>query len=282
MASNVRDLGKAQNAYDRRDSKESIMAHRRKYTAIDGVDNCDTNSEDGHSDAGDYLKSFIFGGLDGTVTTFTLACAAIGGNYPVQTLMVLGVAKVLSDAISMGLGDAMSEMAETEFVNAEKAREKWEMQNYLEGELEEMVELYVKKGFEEKDASQILNIMVKKNPEFFLNHMLVQELGLMPPDEDDSPLLKGLVMFCSFAICGMAVLIPFVVAEKFTLHHSSSRNMAYMVCIAITVCVLGGLGVVKARFSKQNPVKSGFQYVAVGGLSAFVAFAISSAVSAYH
>ena len=80
----------------------------------------------------------------------------------------------------------------------------------------------------------------------------------------------------------MAVLIPFVVAEKFTLHHSSSRNMAYMVCIAITVCVLGGLGVVKARFSKQNPVKSGFQYVAVGGLSAFVAFAISSAVSAYH
>ena len=96
MASNVRDLGEAQNAYDRRDSKESIMAHRRKYTAIDGVDNCDSKSEDGHSDAGDYLKSFIFGGLDGTVTTFTLACAAIGGNYPVETLMVLGVAKVLS------------------------------------------------------------------------------------------------------------------------------------------------------------------------------------------
>ena len=282
MASNVRDLGKAQNAYDRRDSKESIMAHRRKYTAIDGLDNCDKNSEDGHSDAGDYLKSFIFGGLDGTVTTFTLACAAIGGNYPVQTLMVLGVAKVLSDAISMGLGDAMSEMAETEFVNAEKAREKWEMQNYLEGELEEMVELYVKKGFEEKDASQILNIMVKKNPEFFLNHMLVQELGLMPPDEDDNPLLKGLVMFCSFAICGMAVLIPFVVAEKFTLHHSSSRNMAYMVCIAITVCVLGGLGVVKARFSETESCKERFQYIAVGGLSTKRYSQHGTMVSSYH
>jgi VIT1/CCC1 family predicted Fe2+/Mn2+ transporter len=280
MASTVRDLNEAQNAYDRRDSKESIMAHRKKYTSIGGMDG-DAHSEDGHSDAGDYLKSFIFGGLDGTVTTFTLVCAAIGGSYPVATLMVLGVAKVLSDAISMGLGDALSEMAEGEFVRAEKAREKWEMQNYLEGELEEMVELYVKKGFKEQDAKKILKLMVDKNPAFFLDHMLVQELGLMPPDEDDSPIMKGLVMFCSFAFCGMCVLIPFVIAERSTLQKSSQRSLAYAVCVFITMCVLGGLGVVKAKVSKQNPVKSGFQYIAVGGLSASVAFGISAFVRAY-
>lgn len=281
MADKVRDLDKAKGAYDRKDSKESIMAHRRKYTQIEGMEDCST-SEDGHTDAGDYLKSFIFGGLDGTVTTFTLVCAAIGGSYPVSTLMVLGIAKVLGDAISMGLGDAMSEMAESEFVKAEKAREKWEMQNFLEGELDEMVELYVKKGFEKKDAQQILNLMVKKNPEFFLDHMLVQELGLMPPDEDDSPVMKGIVMFCSFACCGMCVLVPFVVAERSTLSRSSSRVFAYSICVGITMLVLGGLGVIKAKVSKQSEFKSAIQYIAVGGFSAFVAFGISSLVSSYH
>jgi hypothetical protein len=57
---------------------------------------------------------------------------------------------------------------------------------YTEGEKREMVELYIKRGMTETDAENVIEIMSKyKN--FFLDVMMVEELGLMPPDEDDSP-----------------------------------------------------------------------------------------------
>ena len=44
------------------------------------------------------------------------------------------------------------------------------MEHYSEGELAEMVELYVQRGFDEADARTILEIM-SKNRRFFLDHM---------------------------------------------------------------------------------------------------------------
>eukprot|EP00940_MAST-03C_sp_MAST-3C-sp2_P000793 g793.t1 len=281
MADRVRDLEKAKDAYTERNSSGSIAAHRLKSAVRNGfpsgLDFSD-GAEEAHSDAGPYLKSMVFGGLDGTVTTFTLVCASVGGGLSTSTLIVLGIAKVLGDAVSMGLGDAVSDMAEFSFVTSERNREQWEMQNYLEGEIDEMVELYVKKGFKEGDAREILQLMVEKNPDFFLDHMLVQELGLMPPDEDESPMKKGIVMFTSFAVCGIMVLGPFVVFAEEAGSMKGSR-VAYTMSILITMLVLASLGWVKASFTNQSKMKSALQYVVIGGLSASVAFLISRVTS---
>lgn len=277
MADQTRSLGGARDAYSSLNQDASRAAHT--LTAVRNLG----DAEEAHSDAGDYLKSCVFGGLDGTVTTFTLVCAALGGNYSYTTIVVLGVAKVLSDAVSMGLGEGVSELAEVNYVRAEKAREKWEMDNHLTGELDEMVALYVEQGFEEEDAKTILGLMVEKNPAFFLDHMMVQELGMMPPD-DESPLKKGLCMFASFAVCGGAVIMPFALAE---LHSTAgatdetkmySKQTAYMLSVMVAILVLAGLGWLKAGLTNQNKVISSIQYVGVGAFSAAVAFGISSTV----
>ena len=48
----------------------------------------------------------------------------------------------------------------------------------LQGEIKEMVDLYVEKGISQPDAENIISTM-SKYPEFFVDHMMVQELGLM-------------------------------------------------------------------------------------------------------
>ena len=55
----------------------------------------------------------------------------------------------------MGFGDYLSSKAELAFQLKEKSRETWEYDNYLEGEKKEMVELYVKKGMTEEDATLV-------------------------------------------------------------------------------------------------------------------------------
>lgn len=65
------------------------------------------------------------------------------------------------------------------------------MENYPEGEKNEMVEIYVKAGFTKEHAEQAINIL-SQNKGWFVDHMMVQELGIMPTDPDDNPMKNGM------------------------------------------------------------------------------------------
>lgn len=54
-----------------------------------------------------------------------------------------------------------------------------------------MKEIYTDKGYSDEDAESLVNLLAK-NKEFFVDHMMVHELGIMPPDKDDDPKKKGL------------------------------------------------------------------------------------------
>ena len=77
---------------------------------------------------------------------------ATGGGLDVHTILILGFSNIFADALSMGVGDALSTKAENEFILGEKMREEWEMKNNPEGEIDEMVDLYVEKGMSKEDA----------------------------------------------------------------------------------------------------------------------------------
>lgn len=106
----------------------------------------------------------------------------------------------------MGVGEYLSGVSETQYTISERNREEWEFDSNPEGEIKEMVDLYMEKGFSEEEAEHILRIMAKHR-DFFIDHMMVEELGLMSPDEDESPMKNGLVMFLSFLTFGIIPLL---------------------------------------------------------------------------
>ncbi len=64
------------------------------------------------------------------------------------------------------------------------------MENFEEGEKKEMVEIYMRRGFSASDASAVIEIL-SRNTEFFVDHMLIYELDMMPPDPSQRPALQG-------------------------------------------------------------------------------------------
>ena len=109
----------------------------------------------------------------------------------------------------MGVGDALSTKSENEYILMEKAREKWELDNHPEGEVEEMIDLYVNKGMSKEDATQVIHRMAKY-PEFFVNVMMAEELELQVPDDDDNPWIDGAVTFGSFVFFGTIPLLGYL------------------------------------------------------------------------
>lgn len=61
-----------------------------------------------------YLKEFVYGGIDGSVTTFAVVAGATGGKLDAGVIIVLGFANLIADGFSMSVGNYLSEKSDLE------------------------------------------------------------------------------------------------------------------------------------------------------------------------
>lgn len=134
-ADGMRDLNAARDAYATGDVEASKAAHEAR-----------VSHEENHSKVGEKVKSIVFGGLDGIITTFAVVAGAVGGGLSVEVILILGFSSVFADALSMGVGDALSSKAENDYIMTEKRREEWELEHFPEGEVQEMIDLCEYRG----------------------------------------------------------------------------------------------------------------------------------------
>lgn len=76
--------------------------------------------------------------------------------------------------------------------------------------MEEMIELYEKKGISSEDARLVIHTLAKYK-EAFIDIMMVEELNLMPIDEDSNPMMGGMITFASFMIFGSVPMLPYLI-----------------------------------------------------------------------
>jgi vacuolar iron transporter family protein len=64
----------------------------------------------------DYLSEFVYGGIDGAVTTFAVVAGATGARFDLKIIVVLGFANLIADGFSMGVGSYLSKKSEIELM----------------------------------------------------------------------------------------------------------------------------------------------------------------------
>eukprot|EP00667_Euglena_gracilis_P026552 EG_transcript_32046 len=178
-----RDMKAIRQAYDAKDAEATRTAHELSPLLA---------QHEGHSAVGSsYVKTIVFGGLDGILTTFAIVSAAVGASDKIGTASVLifGFANLFADAFAMAFGEYTSSRAEIDFANAEREREEWELSTHPEGERQEMIDLYVQKGVAPEDATVVIDTLMKY-PKVFVDLMMVEELGIQMDDSDASGPVK--------------------------------------------------------------------------------------------
>lgn len=274
-----RDLHLARDAFERGDIEASKSAHmpgRREGTSTERKCHVERHT----NASSDYLKALVFGGLDGIVTLFAIVAGCVGAHLTPMQTVVVGIGNLLADAVSMGFGEYVSASTESDFMESEKLREIWEVENYPEGEKCEMIEIYENKyNFTHEDAQTMVNIAFKYK-DFYISHMMAEELGIIVDDQSPSPARRGGVMFAAFNIFGLIPLAGFsfwcfVYPSLPQAGNFEHREMNGFWVASILSCItLYILGAIKASFINQSAIKSGFQMMANGAAAGAVAFGV--------
>jgi VIT1/CCC1 family predicted Fe2+/Mn2+ transporter len=258
----TRRVDEARAAYRKGDPAGSAAAHDPRRIA--------RAASEEHGGAGQkYLGDLVYGGLDGVVTTFAVVSGVVGASLGSEVILILGLANLLADGFSMGSGAYLSTKSDQEYYHREEERERWEVEHFPDGERSELLEMYRRRGYSDEDARQLVSIQ-SRDPERWVKAMMVDELGMLP--DERRPLTSAGATFAAFVVAGSLPLLAYVAG----LFYPIPPQTQFTASVVLAGVALFALGAAKVFVTERNPIRSGLEMLAVGGLAAVVAYVVGA------
>jgi len=230
---------------------------------------------------GEFVKSFVFGGLDGICSTFALVAGLGGARVRIETLIAVSLAKVLADAFSMGFGEYTSANAEVESAQQSKKKQLEAVESNRDAEAKDLLEYYKEVGCDTAHALTIVSLLARYK-DLFLEHTLAFRQGIFVDEEEDrwQSLKQGFVCFLAFFIFGLVPLLGFVVFYAITEGKSNSYEAILGLAYGLTVFTLFTMVVTKAKLTGSAKVlQSGLIMVMNGSFAGGAAYVLGEALS---
>jgi VIT1/CCC1 family predicted Fe2+/Mn2+ transporter len=208
-----------------------------------------------------YLRDWIYGGIDGAVTTFAVVSGVVGAELSPTIILVIGAANIIADGFSMAAGNFLGTRAEQDEIKHLEAVEHRHIETDPEGEQEEVRQIYEGKGFEGQDLNRVVEL-ITSDKDRWVQTMLTEEYGL--PQEVRSPYMAAFNTFHAFIICGLAPLLPFIL----------NLPRAFAIATILTGIVFFVIGSIKSVWSPVVWWKEGLMTLLVGSIAAALAYAV--------
>jgi VIT1/CCC1 family predicted Fe2+/Mn2+ transporter len=210
--------------------------------------------------AHNYLRDWIYGGMDGAVTTFAVVSGVAGAQLAPWIILALGFANLFADGFSMAASNFLGTKAEQDDFQRLWVIENRHIDLAPEGEREEIRQIFQSKGFEGQDLERIVQL-VTADRKRWISTMLTEEYGL--PREIRSTWIAAMSTFSAFLLCGLVPLLPFL----FKVSHALEGS------IVMTGIVFLAIGSAKSRWSTASWWRSGLTTLFVGAIAAALAYA---------
>lgn len=214
-----------------------------------------------------YLRDFIYGAVDGAVTTFAIVSGVAGAELSTGIVVILGVANLVGDGFSMAAANYLGTRAEEQVRERARRTEEQEIDAYPEGEREEIRQIFQAKGFTGQDLERAVEI-VTSDRRRWVETMLVEELGL--PLEGPSPFRAAAATFVAFLGVGLIPLLPFVAGYV----REGMIASPFLWSSLFTAAAFFGVGAAKSRFVGRRWYTSGLETLLVGGSAAALSYLV--------
>lgn len=179
-----------------------------------------------------WLRAAVLGANDGLVSTSSLVVGVAAAGSGSIEILIAGLAGLVAGAMSMAAGEYVSVSSQTDAENADLARERRELAETPEAELEELTRIYVDRGLDRRLAEQVATQLTEQHA---LGAHARDELGISETVAA-RPVQAAVVSALTFAA---GAVVPVLVALA-----SPAERTSVLVAgtTVVALAILGGLG----------------------------------------
>lgn len=206
-----------------------------------------------------YLRDWIYGGIDGAITTFAIVSGVVGAGMSSRAVLILGIVNILADGFSMAAANFSSTRTEIEEYEHKRRMEERHVELHPEGEREEVRQIFEAKGFYGRDLDRAVTVITSER-ERWVTTMMTEEHGLPPIAR--SPWRSAFVTFLAFVLCGMVPIMPFAL----------EMDGAVALSAGMTALVFFVIGSLRSRWSPRSWWSAGLETTGIGLAAAGVAY----------
>ena len=192
-----------------------------------------------------WLRAAVLGANDGILSTSSIAIGVAAASEFREPVILAALAGLVAGALSMAAGEYVSVSSQTDVENADIAREKIELEEMPELELQRLAEIYEERGLKKETA---LQVAVELTAHDALGAHVRDELGINEINQAH-PLQAALASGAAFTVGGV---LPFLVTlflpmetMEYTLYGLAILFLAILGALAAKT---GGSSVFKAVF----------------------------------
>jgi VIT1/CCC1 family predicted Fe2+/Mn2+ transporter len=203
----------------------------------------------------------VLGANDGIISTAALLLGVAAADSTRTAILTAGMAGLVAGAVSMALGEYVSVSSQRDSERSDIEKERWELENLADHELEELTAIYQAKGLDDQLAKQVA---VQLTAHDALGAHLRDELGI-----SEGELAKPFQAAWSSAIAfSIGAAVPLIAAAM------ASAALRISMIIGVTLVALVALGFIGARAGGAAPTRSIVRVVAGGAAAMAITMAV--------
>jgi len=210
-----------------------------------------------------WLRAAVLGANDGILSTASIAIGVTTASIDKSPIILATLAGLVAGALSMAAGEYVSVSSQTDVEHADIEREKQELEENPEGELQILAQIYEKRGLKKETALTVAKELTEHD---VLAAHVRDELGINEISQAN-PIQASLASGASFTFGG---ILPLLVVLFLPLHFLEYSLYGF------SILFLAMLGALSAKTGGSNVIKAIIRITFWGtiamGLSALVGY----------
>jgi VIT1/CCC1 family predicted Fe2+/Mn2+ transporter len=190
-----------------------------------------------------WLRAAVLGANDGIIATASLIVGVAAAAATRNDVLVAGVAGLVAGAMSMAAGEYVSVSSQSDTEQADLARERKELNDNAEFELDELADIYVKRGVDQALARQVAQQLMAKDA---LTAHARDELGISEITTA-RPVQAALTSAIMFSVGAAMPLLMVVISPASVLVPTVSvASLAFLALLGAIGAKAGGANILRA------------------------------------